>query len=106
MKRSPLLSLVAPGLGQMYGGDHPRGAAILFGAIVIANLNILILPLIALANPGYQLAPPDEVTLWAYWIPRIVHDVSAAWSLAFWLWAVFDAYLLTHRAGRASRGAS
>jgi TM2 domain-containing membrane protein YozV len=47
MKRSPfiaaLLSLIIPGLGQIYGGEGKKGAAIIFAAIVIANLNIIIL---------------------------------------------------------------
>jgi TM2 domain-containing membrane protein YozV len=34
------LSLLAPGLGRVYGGEGRKGAAILIAAIVIANLNI------------------------------------------------------------------
>lgn len=53
-KRNPflaaILSLVVPGLGQIYADEINRGAAIIVGAIVVANLNILILPLISIAN--------------------------------------------------------
>ena len=38
-----LLSLLVPGLGQIYGGRGTRGAAILAGAIVIGNLNLVFL---------------------------------------------------------------
>jgi hypothetical protein len=85
------LSLVVPGLGQIYRGDSKRGVIILVAAIVIGNLNIIILPLIAIANP---VAPPvadASRAVWAYWIPRIVHDVLSFWSLVFWGWAVVDA---------------
>ncbi len=89
-KRSPviagILSLIIPGLGQIYRGDSKRGAKILFAAIVIANLNIIVLPLISMANPTNAAD-----TLWAYSIPRIVHFVSAFWSIAFWIWAIVDA---------------
>ena len=63
VRRSPwvagLLSLAVPGLGQIYAGKGLRGAAIIFGAVVIANLNVLILPLIAVANP---VVPPQDAS--------------------------------------------
>ena len=93
-----LLSLLVPGLGQIYGGDGRRGAMILVAAIAIANLNILPLPLISMANP---VIPPPALpagrAIWAYWIPRVVHDIASFWSIAFWLWAVFDAFAMTRR---------
>ena len=46
-----ILSLVAPGLGQIYAGEGKRGAIVLVGAIIVANLNVIILPLVAMANP-------------------------------------------------------
>jgi hypothetical protein len=99
MKRNPiiagLLSLLVPGLGQIYAGQGTKGGFIIAAAIVIANLNILILPLIAIANPVTPLGPPDARTIWAYWIPRIGHDVASFWSIIFWLWAVFDAVSIT-----------
>jgi TM2 domain-containing membrane protein YozV len=83
-----LLSLLIPGLGQIYGGEGSRGAAILAAAIVIGSLNLLFLPL-------FVLADPDPGVVWTYWIPRIGHDVVSLWSVVFWIWAVVDAYRLT-----------
>jgi hypothetical protein len=95
MKRNPIiagmLSLIIPGLGQIYRGDGRKGARILCAAIVIANINIIVLLLISLANPITPPLSDAKNTLWAYWIPRTVHDVSSFWSIAFWLWAVIDA---------------
>jgi len=96
MKHRPfiagLLSLLVPGLGQIFGGKSHKGAAIMAVAIVIGSLNVIILPLISLANP---VTPPTGAwaarAIWAYWIPRIGHDVLSFWSLVFWLWAIFDA---------------
>ena len=99
MKRSPILaavlSLLIPGMGQIYEGQSNKGGAILVSAIIIGNLNILILPLISMANP---IIPPVEPrALWAYWIPRIVHDVLSFWSIAFWIWAIIDAYVSANK---------
>ena len=89
MKRNPfvagLLSLLIPGLGQIYCGEGNKGAAILVAAIVIGNLNLIFLPIFVTANP-------DPGGGWAYWIPRVGHDVMSLWSIIFWSWAVFDAY--------------
>ena len=93
-----ILSLVIPGLGQIYADESTRGAAIIVGAIVVANLNILILPLISMANPTFPLQPSRAI--WAYWIPRIVHDISSLWSVAYWVWAVVDAVITTKLAGK------
>ena len=80
-----LLSLAVPGLGHIYSGNGNKGAAILVAAIIIGSLNIIFLPVFNTANP-------DSEIIWAYWIPRIGHDVIAVWSIVFWLWAAFDAY--------------
>lgn len=105
MKRNPfiagLLSLIIPGLGQIYGGKGNKGAAIIFAAIVIANLNIIILPLIALANPNLPVHSGDVNAVWKYWIPRIAHDVASLWSIVFWIWAVIDAYNITRKLKRS-----
>jgi TM2 domain-containing membrane protein YozV len=94
MRQNPyfaaLLSLLIPGLGQIYGGKGVRGAAILAGAIIIGNLNLLFVL-------AFTMADPDPQSGWAYWIPRIGHDVVALWSIAFWIWAVADAYLQARR---------
>ena len=91
MRRNPfvsgLLSLLVPGLGQIYCGEGHKGAAILVAAIVVGSLNIIFVPVFVLANPN-----PEVV--WAYWVPRIGHDVVSLWSVAFWIWAVVDAYSL------------
>lgn len=89
-----LLSLVVPGLGQIYKSETNKGALILAAAIIIANLNIIILPLISVANPVIPPGISDQRALWAYWIPRIVHDISALWSVVFWIWVVFDAFMV------------
>ena len=99
MKRKPFiagaLSSLVPGLGQVYAGEGNKGAAIIAAAIGIGNLNIIILPLIAIANPVIPKGAPNAKTLWAYWIPRVVHDVISAWSIVFWIWAVGDAIAIT-----------
>lgn len=96
MKRRPMvaaiLTVLIPGLGQIYGGKGGRGAAILAAAIAIGNLNLLFLL-------AFAMADPDPGSLWAYWIPRIGHDVIAIWSIAFWIWAVVDACLQAQPSG-------
>lgn len=98
MSHNPILaglfSLLVPGLGQIYAGEGTKGAAMIVAAIVIANLNIIVLPLISMANPIIPKGKPDARSLWAYWIPRVVHDVASFWSIVFWLWAVVDAVTL------------
>jgi hypothetical protein len=99
MRRNPfiagLLSLLVPGLGQIYGGEGNKGAAVIAAAIVIGNLNIIILPLIAMANPTG--IPTDARALWAYWIPRVFHDILSFWSITFWIWAVVDAVSIARK---------
>jgi hypothetical protein len=101
MKRSPLvagiLSGLIPGLGQIYGGQSLKGGMIIAAAIVIGSLNIIILPLISMANPVIPEGASNLRSVWAYWIPRIVHDVVSVWSIAFWIWAVVDAVMATKK---------
>ncbi len=101
MRRNPImagiLSLLVPGLGQIYGGHGDKGAAIIAAAIGIGNLNIVVLPLIAMANPGSPTEAEKKRTIWAYWIPRVVHDVVSLWSMVFWDWAVWDAIAITRK---------
>ena len=89
MSRSPLLagilSFLVPGLGQIVAGRGRRGAAILVAAIVIGNLNAIWLSLYGLTGPG-----PNA--LWTYSLPRILHDLFAAWTVVFFIWQVADAY--------------
>lgn len=104
MRHNPLLagtlSLLVPGLGQIYGGETNKGGAIIAAAIVIGNLNIIILPLIAMENPAIPVATHDAKAIWAYWIPRVVHDVLSFWSITFWIWAVWDAVSITGKRGQ------
>ena len=55
VKRDPflagLLSLIIPGLGQIYFGEGNKGAAILMAAIIAGNLNIVFLPVFVASNP-------------------------------------------------------
>jgi TM2 domain-containing membrane protein YozV len=94
VKRNPVLagflSLIIPGLGQIYCGEGNKGAAILIAAIIVGNLNIIFLPVFVAANPNSEI-------VWAYWIPRIGHDVMSVWSVVFWIWAVVDAYSLAKK---------
>ena len=90
-----ILSLLVPGLGQIYAGDGAKGAAIIVAAIVIANLNIIVLPLISMANPVISKEASNPRKVWSYWIPRIVHDVASIWSIVFWVWAIVDAITMT-----------
>lgn len=89
MRRNPflagILSLIVPGLGQIYCGKSNRGAAILVAAIIVGNLNILFVPVFLMAdlNPGSG---------GIYLLLRIGHDVMSFWSIVFWIWAVLDAY--------------
>ncbi len=92
-----VLSLLVPGLGQIYAGQGDKGAMIIAAAVVIGNLNIIVLPLIAIANPVIPTGAPTSTTIWAYWIPRVVHDVVSFWSIAFWLWAIVDAARLARK---------
>ena len=63
MKRHPFvagfLSLLVPGLGQIYCGAGNKGAAIVAAAVVIGNLNLIFLPIFVAANP-------DPGIVWAY----------------------------------------
>ncbi len=90
-----ILSLLVPGLVQIYAGAGYKGAAIIAAPIVIANLNIIILPLISIAKPVLSKETSDPRKLWAYWIPRIVHDVTSFWSIIFWIWVIADAISIT-----------
>ena len=101
MKKYPILasilSLLIPGLGHMYAGQAGKGAMILFASIIIGSLNIIVLPLIAIANPTVSAATLSRQSVWAYWIPRVVHDILAVWSLAFIVWVIVDAFILTKK---------
>lgn len=88
-KRNPylagLLSIPVPGLGQIYAGKGERGAAILIVTIIVGNLNAIWLSLHAAADPATN-------TFWAHSLPRILHDLFAAYGVIFLIWQIIDAY--------------
>ena len=79
------LSLIIPGIGQIYAGKSGRGAAILIGVIVIGNLNTIWLIL-------YGLPAPVAGAPWLYEVPRILHELFRFYGIIFWIWQVIDAY--------------
>jgi len=99
MKRNPyiagILSLLVPGLGQIYGGKGNKGVAIIVAAIVIGNLNIIVMLLIVLVNSVMPHDTLDSCNSWTVWIPRFAHDVVSFWSIAFWILAVADAFSIS-----------
>jgi hypothetical protein len=101
MSHSPLLagilSFLVPGLGQIVAGRGWRGAAILFAAIVIGNLNAIWLSLYSLTGPGPS-------ALWTYTLPRILHDLFAVWAVVFFIWQVIDAYQGARRRAEQESG--
>jgi TM2 domain-containing membrane protein YozV len=88
-KRNPylasILSIPVPGLGQIYAGKGERGAAILIVTIIVGNLNAIWLSLHAAAGTATN-------AFWAHSLPRILHDLFAAYGVIFLIWQVIDAY--------------
>jgi len=82
-----LLSILVPGLGQMYAGKAERGALILIATIIVGNLNAIWLSL-------YATTDLEKRTFWAVELPRILHDVFAVYGLVFLAWQIWDAYKL------------
>jgi TM2 domain-containing membrane protein YozV len=80
-----VLSLLVPGLGQIYAGKGQRGAAILLAVIAIGNLNAIWLSLYSTNSTGSR-------AFWAYTLPRILHDWFAVYGVIFWIWQVVDAF--------------
>lgn len=94
MKRNPfiasILSLLVPGLGQIYVGKTERGAAFLIAVIVVGNLNALWLS-------AYALSTTIPATFFGHTLPRLIHDVFAFYGIIFWIWQVVDAYALAKK---------
>ncbi len=80
-KRAPpvaaVLSLLVPGLGQIYAGKQERGASILVAAMIVGTL--------ALIWQTFFITGRTN----AFWPYRIALTVYA---LVFWIWQVVDAY--------------
>lgn len=89
MKRSPiiaaLLSLLVPGLGQIYARESKRGALILIAVIIVGNLNAIWLNVFALTGSVTS-------SFWTHTLPWILHDIFAFYSVVFWIWQVADAF--------------
>lgn len=80
-KREPavaaVLSILVPGLGQIYAGKQERGAAILVAGIIVGTLALIWQTLFMAARA--EAFWPYRVTLTTY-------------ALIFWIWQVADAY--------------
>ena len=79
-----LLSLLFPGLGQVYAGKKALGAAFMLAFIIIGNLNALWLSVYA----GAQ----TDLSFYSYTLPRLLHLVFAVYGVIFWIWTAVDAY--------------
>ena len=80
-----LLSIPIPGLGQIHAGKGARGAAILIVTIIVGNLNAIWLTL----HGGMSI---DSSFFWTGQLPRLLHDLFAAYAIIFLIWQIFDAY--------------
>jgi TM2 domain-containing membrane protein YozV len=80
-----LLSIPVPGLGQIYAGKGERGAAILIATIIVGNLNAIWLSLHATTSTESNI-------FWMTTLPRLLHDLFAAYGVIFLIWQVADAY--------------
>jgi TM2 domain-containing membrane protein YozV len=82
-KHSPLvaavLSLLVPGLGQIYAGKQERGASILVAGIIIGTLALIWQTL-------FLTVRTDVYPFWLYRIGLVVY------AFVFWIWQVSDAY--------------
>ncbi len=80
-KREPavaaVLSILVPGLGQIYAGKQERGASILVAGIIVGTLALIWQTLFMAARTSAFF--PYRVALTAY-------------ALIFWIWQVIDAY--------------
>jgi len=72
-----VLSILVPGLGQIYAGKQERGAAILVAGIIVGTLALIWQTLFISA--GSRTFFPYRIALTIY-------------TLIFWAWQVFDAY--------------
>ncbi|HEY96261.1 MAG TPA: hypothetical protein G4O15_15130 [Dehalococcoidia bacterium] len=93
MKHNPwlagFLSLVFPGLGQVYIGKRALGAAFILAFIIIGNLNAIWLSI--------YVGTQTDLSFYSHTFPRLLHGVFAFYGIAFWIWQVVDAYRLAQK---------
>ena len=86
-----ILSLLVPGLGQIYVGKSERGAAILVAVIIVGSLNAIWLT-------AFAVSSTVPANFYGHTLPRLLHDVFAFYGIIFWIWQVTDAYLVAKKA--------
>ena len=86
-----ILSLLVPGLGQIYVGKSERGAAILIAVIIVGSLNAIWLT-------AFAVSSTVPANFFSHTLPRLLHDIFAFYGIIFWIWQVVDAYLLAKKA--------
>jgi hypothetical protein len=86
-----MLSLLVPGLGQIYARKSERGAVILIAVIIVGNLNAIWLSVFAVSSTVSH-------SFITHSLPILLHDIFAFYGIIFWFWQVVDAYLLVKRA--------
>ena len=88
-----ILSLIVPGLGQIYRGKTDRGVKILAVSIIIGILNFVLMSFMC----NSPAACNQMKCTYLFTIPMFVHFIIAGWSLAFWIWAIVDAYTISNK---------
>ena len=74
-----MLSLIVPGLGQIYSGKSERGVAILVAGIIVGTLALIWQTLFVTASPSDPFFLPYQIALTFY-------------GAVFWVWQVVDGY--------------
>jgi hypothetical protein len=83
-----LLSLLVPGLGQIYAGKQERGAAILVAGIIVGTMALISQTLfLSVVPPPFPF--PYSVVAERFWWYRLP---LAFYGLVFWAWQLADAY--------------
>jgi hypothetical protein len=86
-----ILSLLVPGLGQIYVQKSERGAAILIAVIIVGNLNAIWLS-------AFAVSSTVPANFFSYTLPRLLHDIFAFYGIIFWIWQAVDAYFIAKKA--------
>jgi len=98
MKKIPclagLLSILFPGLGQVYIGRRALGAAFMLTFIIIGNLNAMWL--------SFYAGAPTDLGCFSHTFPRLLHNIFAFYSIIFWIWQAVDAYRLAKQSRNAN----